>query len=217
VYRLLVRAFLVSGLSLDPTYMDDLALALTQLGIEAHTLRSPRELRGIDAWLADLAAQAGKPGMWLGHSFGCQIVERMAREHPDLVQAAVLCAAPRISEHPSTQLARLALDGVLREPVGLVARALRDVIWRTGPRDAWAEARLSGRLMREREGGLAVPALVVHGERDLLSDEQCARAAAKRLGADLHIARGAAHGLTYTHPGLVAQICDQWLHDVGLR
>jgi pimeloyl-ACP methyl ester carboxylesterase len=95
---------------------------------------------------------------------------------------------------------------------------LRDIIVRTGPEAAAAIVRsFFGLDLRPRLHELDVPAMVVHGELDVLSANALgdARSLATALGAELHLLDDAGHLPLLSRPGEVAGLLDGFLDRCG--
>jgi 2-hydroxy-6-oxonona-2,4-dienedioate hydrolase len=145
---------------------------------------------------------------FLGNSYGCQVVTRLAVTRPERVERLVL-VGPTVDDSaadPVRQTARLLVDGC-REPLSLVAIILSDYL-RAGPGTVATGAAEALRHRIEADARrVAVPAVVVRGARDPLVPHPWAErlTAAFRAG-ELHVIAGAAHAAHFTHPEAVAAL-----------
>jgi pimeloyl-ACP methyl ester carboxylesterase len=169
----LVHGFLVSGrymlrsAEILSRHVDVFVLDLPGHGKSSkppHALTVP-EYAGI---LANWARTLGlPPAVYLGHSFGCQIVAALAVGHPDVVTAAILAGPtvdPDMDSAPHLAI-RLALD-FLHERPSLVPTELRD-LWDMGLKYLLGElpSMLHDRI-EERLPFIRQPVLVVRGSLD---------------------------------------------------
>jgi pimeloyl-ACP methyl ester carboxylesterase len=170
---ILVPGFLVSG-----RYMLPAARALSRhLDViipdppgHGHSSKPPAALTvpQYADWLAQWAEVLGiHRAVYVGHSFGGQLVSALAVTRPDLVSAAVL-AGPTVDPalHSLPQLAaRLALD-FLHERPSLVATELYD-FWDMGVKYFLGELRsMLDDHIEDRLPTLQQPVLFVRGARD---------------------------------------------------
>ncbi len=138
----------------------------------------------------------------VANSFGCQIVADLAVRYPERVTRAILVGPTVDPAHHSLwqQGARLVLDGV-REPRRYVALLIGDCV-KIGPREGAQLVRvvladhIEDNLVR-----LAVPTLVVRGERDPLVPQRWGEEATGLLrAARLAVIPGVAHVAHYDAP-----------------
>jgi pimeloyl-ACP methyl ester carboxylesterase len=195
--------------------------ALRDRRVLAVTLRHPveagattRDLAGDVATLID--AVVGAPVVVAGHSMGSMVAQHLAADRPDLVRGLVLSAtAARADERLRARLERweeqltggdvrgflrdaldASLTGTARWRQRLVSRVLPppDVAHLVDRHVAlsWACRHHDARDRLER---IAVPALVLAGDRDPLVPPDRGREVADRLGdAELVVLPGLAHG-----------------------
>jgi len=165
----------------------------------------------------DLRSLIGEePAVVIGHSFGGLVSQLFAAEHPELVSALGLYESPVPGWQDASELAEEDVIPRLDDPSALVAwfyERYGDVAWadvRPGAQKALEAAgpALAADMSAARSfegsydpGGLAVPAIVAHGENG--SPRQVARA--QRLaeaipGAQLMVVPEAGHPCHRTHP-----------------
>ena len=159
----------------------------------------------LDAWMDAVGLERA---VWLGNSFGCQLIVELALRHPARIERAVLQGITPDVVHRSRprHVARLAADAFL-EPPSLVYVAARDY-FRAGVRRCWTTFRyLMEDPIEQKLSRLAAPALVVRGEWDpIVSQEWSERAAALLPDARLAVVPGAAHAVNYSHPSVLAAL-----------
>jgi 2-hydroxy-6-oxonona-2,4-dienedioate hydrolase len=165
-----------------------------------------------DALAALMTAARIPHAVFVGNSFGCQIIADLGARHPDVVTWAVL-QGPTLDPRARTvprQLLRWALNSPLepagaRIPLGAVVRqdyrdaGLRRVIgtFRHALRD-----RIEGKLAR-----LRAPTLVVRGARDPIVPQRWAEEATRLLPEGrLLVVPGAAHTMVFTSPDALARV-----------
>jgi 2-hydroxy-6-oxonona-2,4-dienedioate hydrolase len=159
-----------------------------------------RLAQALEAWLD--AAGLARPDLFLGNSFGCQLLVELAARSPERVARLVL-VGPTIDRRArslSREAARLALD-LTREPPGLLAVEAVDYtlhLWKSG---------LAGFVEMLRDPVEAklphvqAPTLVVRGSRDPIVPRAWAEevAAALPRGRLAEVA-GAPHAVNYAAP-----------------
>lgn len=167
-----------------------------------------------DALVAWMDAVGLERAATLGHSMGCQVIGHVVTRHPGRLTRAVL-VAPTLDPAARSvhrQARRLAADA-LREPRSTLPWAFADYV-RCGPlrmlrtlRDALAVP------VEERLPRIAVPVLLVRGERDPVAPQPWIdRAAALLPDARAVVVPGAAHGVNYSHPRELADVVAPFLH-----
>lgn len=209
---------LVHGLGVSSRYLAPTALALDRRGLEValpdlpgYGLTRAGDHLGISGlagalggWL-DAVHPERRPAL-LANSFGCQIVADLAAREPDRVAALVL-VGPTVDRRARTTAAQVVrwVRNAPREPLGLGAIIAADylacglvrpaVAFRSALRDA-----IESTLAR-----VAVPTLLVRGERDPIAprrwlDELAGHAVDARV-AELP---GVAHTANFTAPEALA-------------
>lgn len=202
---------IIHGLGMGTEYLGPLAKSLDDRGLHAIAPDLPGfgHSRSVEAndmdevvdmvirW-ADLLDLRGR--VWIGHSTGAQLVERLMRKRPDLVSRAAFVSpvwnrerlsplwlaegivrdAPKDSPH----LLLLALRAYWE--AGMI-RFMRSFLWYT--KDA------------ERVATLPERSVIIYGE----SDPMIHRDFVETMGVPVHEIMGA-HGVVYTHPDEVAEI-----------
>jgi Lysophospholipase len=208
---LLAREHPVAGLDLpgfgrsgSPQHHQDLPAL-------AHTLTRWLDAHGIPA------------ALFVGNSFGCQIIVECVVDEPHRTVGIVLNAPTMDPAHRTWygQILRVIVD-IPREPISLAWLVARDYL-RAGP------VRLLRTLLtaladpiEEKLPRIAVPATVVCGGRDPLVTtewgDQVARliggATAGAPGANLVVVPHAAHALPYDDPASLAAAIAELLHRV---
>jgi pimeloyl-ACP methyl ester carboxylesterase len=167
------------------------------------------------AWMEGLGLP---PAILLGNSIGCQVVAACAVRHPDRVAACVL-AAPTMDPAARRAGAQL-LRWVRNLPGERLTKAplfARDYL-AFGPRRLVATLRHAlADHIEERLPLLAVPTLVLVGERDPIVPRPWAERAARLLPhGRLAVLAGAPHAAPFAAPDAVAAAVLRFLADVGL-
>ncbi|KIG01442.1 alpha/beta fold hydrolase [Caballeronia concitans] len=209
---------LVHGLVISSRYMEPLALALRDdfdvhapdlPGFGESTMRSGtlslRELA--DALALWLAARGIRKAMFIGNSFGCQILAEFALRYPDSVDRLVLQGptVDRHARHLPVQAWRDRQNGKLeraRSPAGIG----RIDYAKAGIIRAWATMRVLIRDRIERKlSRIVAPTLVVSGTRDPVAPLAWAREVAALIPNGRFMAiDGGTHTLNYVHPHSLA-------------
>ncbi|MGA7614174.1 MAG: alpha/beta fold hydrolase [Thermoanaerobaculia bacterium] len=148
----------------------------------------------------------GAPAIWIGHSDGTQIVERIATLAPGLVRGRIhLSPIWNERRHPWIELFFAALADIPRERVGLVLEAVQSY-WATGIPELIRLA-LAYVPDAKRLPSLDERSLVVAGEDDPLVDWQTlGRIAAGRL-----VRLPGAHAIIDSQPEALADVLVPWL------
>lgn len=138
----------------------------------------------------------------LGNSLGCQVIGRVATNHPGRLTRAVLIGPTRDprARNPWTQVWRLVKDAP-REAPSLTPLAVADYL-RAGPLRVWRTL-LDGLRspVEERAPHVHVPALVVRGQRDPIAPQRWVEELTALLpAARLVVIPGAAHAVNYSAP-----------------
>lgn len=177
-----------------------------------------------------------------GWSLGGQVALEMASLYPEKVSRLVLVAttpcftikdewpwaverdvllefaAALESDCDGTLKRFLALQARGDDAVKTVLKRLRDNLFAKGRPSAEALraglAILLGTDLRDRAAAVKTPALLLHGERDMLTPVGAARWLAERMpDARLNVLPGAAHAPFLSHPGKFTEIVTGFLHD----
>lgn len=205
---------LVHGLGVSSTYFRPLAHALWQRGrtavapdlpgfgfSDALAVNAARDPEATSEWAR--AMKLG-PCLWIGQSTGCQVVERVVKLAPDLVQRAVYISPIWTQRrHAAIALAsKLAADGVLESP-RLVATAFASY-WRAG----FVRFFRAWRFYlhdAQRERAIERESDVIIGTYDPLIDRDRIRALQPRRIIEL----SGAHAVHWTSAQDVAEVVDQ--------
>ena len=169
------------------------------------TLDVPELARALIGWLE---ANELRDTVLLGNSFACQIIAELALCRPDLARALVL-VAPTVDRHARSvreQLIRLTFDA-LHEPFSLVPLALYEYFFIVGFSRALQTLRfaLADRI-EDKLPRVAVPTLVVRGDRDPLVPQQWTEEVTGLLPqARLVVIPHAAHAVNYDAPEELAR------------
>jgi pimeloyl-ACP methyl ester carboxylesterase len=205
---ILVPGFLVSGRYMIPAadiLCRDFAVAIPDLPGHGRSEKPTRAL-SVPEYADVLAAWADALGLdralYVGHSFGCQIVAALAVRHPGRAAAAVLAGPtvdPAIRSVPQLA-ARLAVD-FLHERPSLIAVELRD-FWDMGLRLVLGELctmlddRITDRLPLVRQ-----PVLLTRGSLDPVAPSSWVHRAAHSIPhASVREIPDAPHAANYSAP-----------------
>lgn len=168
--------------------------------------------------LTAMVAEAGRPVVVLGHSFGGRVGVHLAARWPDLVGALVLSGVPHLAS-AGTEARRTAAPfrlGKALHRCGLIGESrMEQLRWRYGSDDyRAAEGVMRSVLVRtvnERYesllGALAGPVELVWGEGDVVAPLAGARRAAEILGSRgrLQVCPGAGHMTVLEVPGALRE------------
>ena len=187
--------------------------------------RSDGPSQGLDVpALADsVAAWLEAMGLWhatiAGSSTGCQVVARLAAQHPERV-ASIVLDGPTVA--PDVRSAARLVLAWLRSLPHVPWRQTAHALWNfcaTGPRRRWRSLRrvLSDRI-EDSLASISVPALVIHGARDTIASRRWASEVTLRLHAGrLHVVPGIAHGVGTLAPRAFAAAVYRFVRDVSRR
>ncbi len=158
-------------------------------------------------------AQGIERALWVGHSFGAQVVVELAVTCPSLVQRLAL-VSPTVdpsARSMSGQVRRLLLD-CTREPFTLLPLLVRDYL-KAGVRTLLATGRAAvADGVETKLPAVKVPTLVVRGGRDpLVPAGWAAQVCALLPFGRLLVIPGAAHAVPFSAPGELAQALDCFL------
>jgi pimeloyl-ACP methyl ester carboxylesterase len=193
-----------------PTYVPD----LPGFGRSHKPPRSLDLTELADATARFMDAVGLEHAVLLGNSMGCAVTAEFAARHPARITAAVLCSP---AGGPNNQPLRRALGQMLldgpRENPRMLPAAASDYL-RYGLVDAF---RLFRALMAypvvTRVERLALPVLVVAGDRDPLVNPARAHLIAQLPHVTIVFIDGAAHALNFSHPDELAHVVRCWLGD----
>jgi 2-hydroxy-6-oxonona-2,4-dienedioate hydrolase len=207
---------LVHGIGVSSRYMAPLAVRLARgfrvlaidlpgFGLSEKPAR-PLDLDGLaDALSGFLRAEGLDRAALVANSFGCQVLVRFALRHPDLVTRLVLqgpTGDPQLSV--PRLVARWLYEGT-REPFSLNAVIARDY-FDCGLRRVLSafHASVTDSMLAELPR-VAVPTLVVRGERDAIATQRWCEEIVSRLPRGrLALVSGAAHAMNYGSPDAFA-------------
>jgi 2-hydroxy-6-oxonona-2,4-dienedioate hydrolase len=162
------------------------------------------------AWLEALDL---KQAVWVGHSFGAQVLVELAIERPDIVDRLALISLTVDPEARTmtSQLARLLLDAT-REPPALLRLLAHDYL-RAGLRTLLEIGRVAVRdRVEEKLPSIKAQTLLVRGARDPVVPERWAEQMAKLLPrAKLVVIPGAPHAVQYVSPLELARELQEFL------
>jgi 2-succinyl-6-hydroxy-2,4-cyclohexadiene-1-carboxylate synthase len=176
---------------------------------------------------ADQLAEHGA-GTWIGYSMGGRMALHLALAHPDRVEALVLVSATAGIDDSDERRARVASDEALARRAEEIGAASFVDEWLARPLfagvppvprsdDAAAMAghlRLAGTGTQEplwdRMGELAMPVLVVAGERDAKFVALGARLATSIPHATLEVVPGAGHAVPFERPDAFVAVVRRW-------
>ncbi len=171
------------------------------------------ELADYLAWWMD-AMSIGR-AMFVGNSFGTQIIVELAMRLPARVEKAVLIA-PTVDARArvvSRQLARLLLDAT-REPLALTPIAISDY-FRAGLRRGARTLRYAiADHIEEKLPHIHAPVLIVRGGRDpIVPQAWAAEVARLSAGGRLKVLPRAAHAVNYNSPEELARLIIEFVNE----
>jgi 2-succinyl-6-hydroxy-2,4-cyclohexadiene-1-carboxylate synthase len=176
---------------------------------------------------ADQLAAHGT-GTWIGYSMGGRMALHLALAHPRRVERLVLVSATAGIDDRDERRARVASDEALARRAEEIGAARFVAEWLARPMFAGvppvprsddgatmaAHLRLAGAGVQEplwdRLGELAMPVLVVAGERDTKYVALGERLAAGIAGATLEIVPGAGHAVPFEQPDAFVAVVRRW-------
>jgi 2-hydroxy-6-oxonona-2,4-dienedioate hydrolase len=171
------------------------------------------ELADYLAWWMD--AINIERAVFVGNSFGTQIIIELATRFPERVERAVLIA-PTIDARArvvSRQLARLLLDAT-REPLSLTPIAVSDYLRAGLKRGARTLRYAIADCIEEKLPRIHAPVLVVRGGRDpIVSQAWAAEVARLSAGGRLKILPHAAHAVNYNSPKELARLIIEFVNE----
>lgn len=164
------------------------------------------------------------PCIFVGNSFGCQIIVECVTRTPERALALVL-NAPTIDPAHRTMLAMIwrVIRDVPNEPASLAVVVARDYL-RAGPRRIFTTLRYSiADHIEEKLPSLAMPVLVVCGAHDPVVTVRWGSEVARLVGIEREGAAGgamqcvgdAAHALPYDDPETFVEIIEQFAGELN--
>jgi pimeloyl-ACP methyl ester carboxylesterase len=145
----------------------------------------------------------------VGHSMGTQVVSRLALDYPDATSSIVLMA-PTMDPAARTfgKAARRLITDILRyEPPRVNLVVSFDYFFRCGiPYFMRQVPHLLGDRMEDRLPRLAAKALVMRGDKDVISPEGWSREVASLLRQGSYVTVKGPHVVMYTDPKRVAAL-----------
>ncbi len=175
-------------------------------GAPRHALGLRELAEALSAWLD---VRGIGPAIFIGNSFGCQVIVELASREPSRAAGLVLNAPTMDPAHRTVfgQLVRVIAD-IPREPFALAVHVARDYL-RAGPFRLFATLRSAlADHIEEKLPGLAMPTSVVCGARDPVVTVEWADQVVRLVGRDVAGAAGAtldvvptgAHALPFDDP-----------------
>jgi 2-succinyl-6-hydroxy-2,4-cyclohexadiene-1-carboxylate synthase len=190
----------------------------------------------LDLWSsADLLADQGGPGVYVGYSMGGRVALHTALTHPAVVERLVLIGATAGIDDPDERAARRAADERLADHIEAVGVSIFIDEWLANPlfaglTDATAQradrlrnspARLAASLratgtgtqtpLWDRLGEIECPVLVLVGEHDAKFTELGRRLVDGLAQADLVVVPGAGHSVHLEQPDATVDAIVAWL------
>jgi 2-succinyl-6-hydroxy-2,4-cyclohexadiene-1-carboxylate synthase len=190
----------------------------------------------LDLWSsADLLADQGGPGVYVGYSMGGRVALHTALAHPAVVERLVLIGATAGIDDPDERAARRAADERLADHIEAIGVSTFIDEWLANPlfaglTDATAQradrlrnspARLAASLratgtgtqtpLWDRLGEIECPVLVLVGEHDAKFTELGRRLVDGLAQADLVVVPGAGHSVHLEQPDATVDAIVAWL------
>jgi 2-hydroxy-6-oxonona-2,4-dienedioate hydrolase len=164
----------------------------------------------LGAWLE--AAEFDR-AVWIGHSFGAQVLVELALARPEAVAQLALISLtvdPR-ARSMAAQFARLVVDST-REPPALLRVLCRDYL-QTGLLTVFRNGRLAiGDPVEQKLPAIGRDTLIVCGARDPLVPRRWAEEIVSLLPhAELAVVPGAPHAVQYAAAPAVAELIDTFI------
>ena len=156
------------------------------------------------------------PAVFVGHSLGCQVAVDLASRHPSRVRALVL-AAPTVDAAARSSLRQIGrmLPDIGREPLSLMPLVAGEYLRAGLPRVVRTLSLMVRDPIEAKLPGLAMPTLVIQGERDRVVPPAWSQRVASLLPHGRYaVIAGAAHGLNYSKPVAFAQAIQDFLKDL---
>ena len=190
----------------------------------------------LDLWTsADLLADRGGPGVYVGYSMGGRVALHTALARPEVVERLVLIGATAGIDDPDERAARRAADERLADHIEAVgvptfidewlanplfagltdATALREDRLRNTPAGLAASLRATGTGTQtplwDRLGEIECPVLVLAGEHDAKFTDLGRRLVDGLPRAELVVIPGAGHSVHLEQPGATVEAIATWL------
>ena len=190
----------------------------------------------LDLWAsADLLADQGGPGVYVGYSMGGRVALHTALAHPEVVERLVLIGATAGIDDPDERAARRAADERLADHIEAVgvstfidewlanplfagltdATAQRADRLRNSPAGLAASLRATGSGTQtplwDRLGEIECPVLVLVGEHDAKFTDLGRRLVGGLSQADLVVVPGAGHSVHLEQPDATVAAIVAWL------
>jgi 2-succinyl-6-hydroxy-2,4-cyclohexadiene-1-carboxylate synthase len=190
----------------------------------------------LDLWAgADLLADQGGPGVYVGYSMGGRVALHTALAHPEVVERLVLIGATAGIDDPDERAARRAADERLADHIEAVgvsafidewlvnplfagltdATAQRADRLRNSPAGLAASLRATGTGTQtplwDRLGEIECPVLVLVGEHDAKFTDLGHRLVDGLSQADLVVVPGAGHSVHLEQPDATVDAIAAWL------
>ncbi|GAC1519683.1 MAG: hypothetical protein NVS2B16_26190 [Chloroflexota bacterium] len=156
--------------------------------------------------------------VFLGNSFGCQIVAELAVRHADLPSALILLG-PTVdptAQNLWQQAVRLALDAP-HERLSLWALELEDLVRMGLPRAAETVRIMVGDRIEDKLPKITVPTLVMRGSRDPIAPQRWGEEASRLLPyGTLAVIAGAPHAANFSTPELVTEAAVPFIREASM-
>jgi 2-succinyl-6-hydroxy-2,4-cyclohexadiene-1-carboxylate synthase len=190
----------------------------------------------LDLWAsADLLADQGGPGVYVGYSMGGRVALHTALAHPDVVERLVLIGATAGIDDPDERAARRVADERLADHIEAVGVGTFIDEWLTNPLFAGltdATAQRADRLRNspaglaaslratgtgtqtplwDRLGEIECPVLVLVGEHDAKFTELGRRLVDGLSRGELVVVPGAGHSVHLEQPDATVEAIAAWL------
>jgi pimeloyl-ACP methyl ester carboxylesterase len=219
------RSFvLVHGIGVSSRYFQPLASELAHLGavylVDLPGFgAAPDPHRDVTigqhaAVLASLLRRSGLEGsVIVGHSWGCQVVSALARDHPDVTDRIILMSPTMMpSARSFWRATRNLLHDSLREPPAVFGIAVTDYLVRCGlPYLLRQVPHMLRDAIETRVGGLRARVLIVNGDRDpIVAPGWAEELSALSERVEFREVHGP-HVIMHTEPEMIATHIREWL------
>ena len=215
---------LVHGIGVSSRYFQPLAAELAHRGAvylvdlpgygAAPDPRRDVTIADHAAVLASFLRRAGfENAVLVGHSWGCQVVSLLARDHPDVTDRIVLMN-PTLEPEARTfwRAARNLLHDALREPPVVFGIAVTDYLLRCGlPYLLKQVPHMLTDAIETRVGALRPRVLIVNGDRDPIVSGPWARRLSDESDTIEFVEVNGPHVIMHTDPVMIAEHIGDWL------